>query len=78
MSRKEKENIRNMFRGYRRVTGSMVKALEKYGLTVSCDGKHYKVQREDRIGGCVILAKTPSDFKTGLNISGYLIKLIEA
>ena len=77
VSKKEKEDIKNMFRGYKRITDSMIKMLERYGLTISSNGKHYKVQRRDDVGGFVTLAKTPSDVRAGLNISNYLIKLIE-
>ena len=77
MSKGEKDNIRNMFRGYKKVTSSMIKELEYHGLTVSGTGKHYKIQRNDAVGGVVILAKTPSDIRTGLNFCSYLIKLLE-
>ena len=49
-----------------------------YGLVISNQGKHYKVHRLDNVGGFVTLAKTPSDNRSGLNISRYIIQLIEA
>ena len=55
----------------------MLKTLEGYGLVVLCDGKHYKVHRTDNVGGSVTLAKTPSDYRSGLNVCAYLIKLID-
>lgn len=78
MSVREKMEIKNMFKGYKRVTTTMLKTLEGYGLVVNGQGKHYKVYRIDNIGGFVTLAKTPSDNKSGLNISRYIIQLIEA
>ena len=78
MSKSEKENFKNQFKGYKRVTKTMLKTLEGYGLVILCDGKHYKVHRTDNVGGFVILAKTPSDYRSGLNVCTYLIKLIEA
>lgn len=78
MSKKEKEYFKNQFKGYKRVTKTMLKTLEDYGLIVLRDGKHYKVYRTDNIGGSVTLAKTPSDHRSGLNVCAYLIKLIEA
>ena len=44
-----------------------------YGLVISNQGKHYKVHRLDNVGGFVTLAKTPSDNRSGLNISRYII-----
>ena len=78
MSDSEKMEIKNMFKGYKRITTSMLKTLEGYGLVVNGQGKHYKVYRIDNIGGFVTLAKTPSDNRSGLNISSYIIQLIEA
>lgn len=56
----------------------MLKTLEDYGLVISNQGKHYKAHRLDNVGGFVTLAKTPSDNRSGLNISRYIIQLIEA
>lgn len=78
MSQKEKNNLRNMFRGYKKMNSSMIKKLKGYGLTVSNIGKHYKIQRNDDVGGFVTLAKTPSDIRSGLNFTNYLLKLLEA
>ncbi len=78
MSTSEKMEIKKMFRGYKRVTSIMLKTLEGYGLIVSRQGKHYKVYRGDKIGGFVTLARTPSDNRSGMNISHYIIQLIEA
>ena len=78
MSRNEELAIKNMLRGYKKVNASMVRILEGYGLVVSRQGKHYKVRRIDNIGGIVTIAKTPSDNRAGLNISRYIIQLIEA
>lgn len=77
MSKREKENFKNQFKGYKRITKTMLKTLEGYGLVVSCDGKHYKVHRADNAEESVTLAKTPSDYRSGLNVCTYLIKLIE-
>lgn len=77
MSRSEKEQIKNMLRGYKRITKSMLKMIESYGLIVSGCGKHYKIKREDQLGGFVTFAKTPSDTRAGLNVSVEIIRLIE-
>ena len=78
MSTHEKRALKNTFKGYKRVTSSMIRTLHDYGLTVNCQGKHYKIYRNDNIGGFVTLAKTPSDNRSGMNISNYIIQLIEA
>lgn len=78
MTTNEKQAIRNMLKGYHRITKTMIKTLESYGLIVSCQGKHYKVCRRDNVGGVIILAKTPSDYRSGLNISRFIIRLIES
>lgn len=78
MSANEIQALRNMFRGYKRVNSSMIKTLEGYGLVISGQGKHYKVSRIDNVGGFVTLAKTPSDNRSGLNVSKYILQLIQA
>ena len=78
MSNDEKVALRNTFKGYKRVNTAMLKMLNKYNLVVTSYGKHYKIHRHDNIGGSVTLAKTPSDGRAGLNISKYIIQLIEA
>ena len=78
MNANETTIINNTFKGYKRVTAFMLKTLEDYGLVISNQGKHYKVHRLDNVGGFVTLAKTPSDNRSGLNISRYIIQLIEA
>lgn len=78
MSANERKALVNMLRGYKRVNSSMIKTLEGYGLVVNGQGKHYKVSRIDNIGGFVTLAKSPSDNRSGLNVSRYILQLIEA
>ncbi len=77
MSKIQKQDLKRTFKSYKHVTREMVKLLQSYGLVVEGQGKHYKIYRLDRKGGFVTLAKSPSDHRTGMNISGYLIALIE-
>lgn len=78
MSKREKEVIKNLFKGYKKLNRAMRLKLEAYNLIITSEGKHYKICRADSIGGCCILAKTSSDYRSGTNFSCYLIKLLEA
>lgn len=77
MSAREKTELKNMLKGYKKVNSSMLKTLEKLGLAAEFNGKHYKLTRTDGKGGFITLAKTPSDGRAGLNVSKYIIDLIE-
>lgn len=78
MSKAEKEKLRNMFRSYTKLTKHLSKTLQAYGLTVIQEGKHYKIQRLDGVGGCVFLSKTPSDYRGGLNTFYFVVRLLES
>lgn len=78
MSNTEKRELRCLFRNYTRLTKTMLKTLKVYGLVLVDDGKHYKVFRTDKIGGFVVMAKTPSDFRASRNLCHNLIHLLEA
>lgn len=78
MSKREKEVIKNLFKGYKKMNRAMRSKLEAYNLIITSEGKHYKICRADSIGGCCVLAKTSSDYRAGTNFSCYLIKLLEA
>ena len=78
MSKQEKEVIKRVFKGYKKMNRAMRSILEEYNLIIISEGKHYKIRRADSIGGCCILAKSCSDYRAGANFSCYLIKLIEA
>lgn len=78
MSNREKESIKNLFKGYKKLNRAMRLKLESYGLIITEAGKHYKITRADHIGGVCTLAKTSSDHRAGANFSCYLIRLLEA
>lgn len=78
MSNIEKRELRYLFRNYTRLTKTMLKALNSYGLVLTDEGKHIKVRRADKKGGCVILAKSPSDYRASRNLAHYLIHLLES
>ena len=78
MSKTEKQQLRGIFKDYKRLTKQHVTILQSYSLKITLDGgNHYKIQRLDGTGGCVILARSPSDYRAGRNTIQYIIKLIE-
>jgi hypothetical protein len=73
---KRVEEIKKMFRGYKRLTAPMRNELEKMGFVLSEEGGHYKLALESDPNGCyVTLAKTPSDHRTGANTSAEIIRI---
>lgn len=78
MSNKEKQLIKNTFKGYRKMNRAMRSLLESYDLVITSEGKHHKIKRADSKGGFCTLSKSSSDRRSGVNFSSNLIKLIEA
>ena len=78
MDKQDKLTLRSAFRGYRRLTPALLKTLQSFDLMVISDRNHYKIKRMDGIGGNVTLSKTASDWRSGLNVSTQLIRLLEA
>ena len=78
MSKQEKKDIKNLFKGYRKMNRAMRKVLEAYNLIIISYGKHYKIMRADHVGGFCILPRTSSDHRAGANFSYHLIRLLEA
>ena len=59
--------LKKIFIGYRTVTKSMNKRLKKLGLRIEEGGKHYRISNESNQCLC-IMAKTPSDYRSGYNL----------
>ena len=78
MSRMDKERLKAKVTGYKRFNASLERFLRTYGLVVVSQNAHVKVVRTDERGGSVIMPKTPSDRRSGLNTALQLIRLIEA
>lgn len=77
MSKQEKAELRNLFKGYKRMDRAMRLKLAAYNLMIITESKHYKIMRIDQKGGFCTLPKTASDIRSGLNFSSYLIKLLD-
>jgi len=69
-------DIKNMFKGYRKMTKSLRRKLRSLGFTVLEGGKHYKLYYLDDFNHPITLSKTASDSRTGLNISSALIHAV--
>ena len=70
--------IKNMFKGYRKMTKSLRSKLRAFGFTVLEGGKHYKLYYLNDLHKPITISKTASDSRTGLNISLMLIHAIGA
>ena len=77
MSKKEKESLKSLMKGYKKVSREIISTLSKFGLQVSSCKNHYKFIRVDGVGGSVTIASTASDYRAGLNAAQHLIRLIE-
>ena len=78
MSKEQKNLLRSIFRGYKHISPVMIRCMNDIGLVVIRQtGKHIIFGRADNVGGCITLAKTPSDVRSGLNSLRYIIRLVE-
>ena len=68
--------VKNLLKGYDRMTGPLRQALENLGFVISEDGKHYKLTYYGDNRYQIIFSKTPSDHRTGKNSSQKLIKMV--
>lgn len=73
---KEKSNdLKAKLSGYRNVTDSIKQLLKEIGFEISEDGKHYKLKYYGDDRYTTIMAKTPSDSRTGQNTASDIIRL---
>ena len=72
MKWENRQKLKKLLKGYRRINGEMIRFFESVGFTVSLSGSHCKLTCA---GGCVILAKTPSDHRSGLNAYALILKV---
>ena len=76
MSAHEMEMLKNMLRGYKRITNKMIRYFNYLGFQVHETGKHYKLNLPG--GRCVVIAKTPSDFRAGENAYSVIRRVLES
>ena len=73
--RDKRENIiKNMFKDYKTLSGTMRQELKDIGFEVTDDGKHYRLTYygDDRYK--TTIAKTGSDWREGKNIASVILK----
>ncbi len=73
-SEERSKRIKDMFKGYRNLSGSKRKELESMGMEISEDGSHYKIKYYGDDRYATSLAKSGSDHREGENIAHQIIK----
>lgn len=68
--------IKNLFNNFARMDSSMKKVLEELGFSMVEDGKHIKMTYCNDSRYVEVLAKTPSDTRTGKNTAHEIINLV--
>lgn len=76
LSDERKQRVKNLFKGYKTLTGAMKQELMSLGFEISDDGKHYKVTYKDDPRYMVTIGKTPSDNRAGSNNAGMINKIM--
>lgn len=72
LRRKRQAEVKRIFTGYRVMTGSTKKDLEELGITVTGDGKHYKLAYYGDPRYVRVISKTGSDRREGANIAAVI------
>lgn len=72
LRRKRQAEVKRIFTGYRVMTGSTKKDLEELGITVTGDGKHYKLAYYGDPRYARAISKTGSDRREGANIAAVI------
>ncbi len=68
------KRIKDMFKGYKNLSGSMRRELQSMGMEISEDGSHYKIKYYGDDRYATSLAKTGSDHREGENISHQIVR----
>lgn len=74
LSDERKQRVKNLFKGYKTLTGAMKQELMSLGFEISDDGKHYKITYQGDPRYMVTIGKTPSDNRAGSNNAGMINK----
>ncbi len=74
LSEERKKRIKELFKGYKHLTGTMRQELTDLGFVITEEGKHYKIRYcgDGRYTSAV--AKTPSDVRSGINCAAEINK----
>ena len=76
LSEKRKQRVKAMFKGYKNLSGAMRQELLELGMTITDDGKHYKLTYKDDPRYMVTIGKTPSDNRAGNNNAALINKIM--
>ncbi|MDO4650625.1 MAG: hypothetical protein Q4B26_18475 [Eubacteriales bacterium] len=76
LSDERKQRVKNLFKGYKTLTGAMRQELMSLGFEISDDGKHYKITYQGDPRYMVTIGKTPSDNRAGSNNAGMINKIM--
>lgn len=76
LSDERKQRVKNLFKGYKTLTGAMKQELISLGFEISDDGRHYKITYQGDPRYMVTIGKTPSDNRAGSNNAGMINKIM--
>ncbi|MDO4649259.1 MAG: hypothetical protein Q4B26_11480 [Eubacteriales bacterium] len=76
LSDERKQRVKNLFKGYKTLTGAMRQELLSLGFEITDDGKHYKITYKGDPRYMVTVGKTPSDNRAGSNNAGMINKIM--
>ena len=77
MSSSDKQRVKAVMRGLRRIDHKFIAVMAEFGIAVVAKNKHIKLGRIDGRGGLVVIPATSSDHRAGANAAALLIRLIE-
>lgn len=72
--KKREKEIKDLFKGYKSLNSEMRKKLEKYGFTITEEGKHYRLTYHGDHRYSTTIAKTGSDNREGMNIATEILR----
>ena len=76
LSEERKKRIKDLFKGYKNLTGAMRQELQSLGFEITEAGKHYKVTYGGDQRYMVTVGKTPSDNRSGSNSAALISKVM--
>lgn len=72
------QQLKNMFKGYRHLTRKLNRQLAQLGFKLENGKTHYKIYYGEDRQHAVIISKTSSDYRVGMNICRQLYTLVPA
>lgn len=70
------EQLKNLLKGYKKMSGSIKRTLQDMGFVITEEGKHCKLTYYGDGRYMATLAKTPGDNKSGMNLALEIIKMM--